>query len=200
MVTRISALTTAALITFLTFSVDAEAQRNKEKPDRSQAATVSQTIGVDDEITITYHRPGVKGRNVWEENSDNERIGRLVPFNEDPRPWRAGANEATTITLTADVKVEGEHLAAGTYAVFMIPTEEDWTVVFSKKANQWGSFRYSKEDDALRVPVTPDAAPHQEWLQFGFDEPMAYGATAYLHWEKVKVPFKIELAEQPEGE
>lgn len=186
-------IATIALIGAVTIASVSYAQRDKKKPDASQGASVIQVIGIDDSVAINYHRPGVKGRDVWGGQSDNERIGRLVPFNEDPRPWRAGANEATTITFTSDVKVEGKALAAGTYALFFAPTEGDWTVIFSKKANQWGSFRYNAEDDALRVTVTPTEAPHQEWLVYGFDDPMAESTVAYLHWEKVKVSFKIEL-------
>lgn len=185
-----------ALAAVVSMSFDAAAQRNKTKPDASQPAEVSQTIGAMAKVTISYHRPGVKGRDVWTEKSDNPRIGPLVPRDGDPRPWRAGANEATTITFTEDVKVEGKDLAAGTYALFMIPTDGDWTVIFSKNAKQWGSFAYKQEDDALRVNVTPVEAPHQEWLMYGFDDPEAYSTTAYLHWEKVKVPFKIEAKNQ----
>lgn len=188
----------ALAVSLWTMSV--EAQRKKTAPDVSQGATVSQTIGIDDQITITYHRPGVKGRNVWEGQSDNPRIGPLVPFGGDPRPWRAGANEATAFTVTSDVLVEGEPLEAGTYALFMIPHEDTWTVVFNKNAKQWGSFGYKQEDDALRVTVTPEEAPHKEWLEYGFEDLGPWSATAYLHWEKVKVPFKIELAEKGETE
>ena len=177
-------------------SLNADAQRKKTKPDVSQGAAVTQTLGVDTQITIAYHRPGVKGRDVWTGKSDNQNIGLLVPRDGDPRPWRAGANEATTIEFSSDVMVEGEKLSAGKYALFMIPTDGDWTVVFSKQARQWGAFGYKEKDDALRVAVTPVEAPHQEWLAYGFDDPGAWSATAYLRWDKVKVPFKIEVEEQ----
>lgn len=178
--------------TMMLTALDAEAQRKKTAPDGSQGAVAAQTIGVDTEVTITYHRPGVKGRDVWTGQSDNARIGPLVPRDGDPRPWRAGANEATTISFSGDVMVEGEALAAGTYALFFIPTDGDWTVVFNTGAKQWGSFGYAQAKDALRVNVTPESAPHQEWLVYGFDDPGATSATAYVHWEKVKVPFSIE--------
>lgn len=175
-------------------AVAAPAQQPKYKA--SLPASVSQTIGTDCEITIDYHRPGVKGRDIWHDKSDNEVIGRLVPHDEDPRPWRAGANNATTITFSKDVRVEGEALAAGTYALFMVPREEgDWTIIFSSNPKQWGSFRYNKDEDALRVDVTPEEAPHQEWLVYGFDDPVETKTTAFLHWEKKKIPFQIEVAE-----
>ena len=177
-------------------SLNADAQRKKTKPDVSQGAAVTQTLGVDTQITIAYHRPGVKGRDVWTEKSDNENIGPLVPRDGDPRPWRSGANEATTIEVSGDVLVEGKELPAGKYALFMIPTDGDWTVVFSKQAQQWGAFGYKQKDDALRVTVTPVEAPHQEWLAYGFDDPGTWSATAYLRWNDVKIPFKIEVEEQ----
>lgn len=184
----------AALLAVAVLTLPATAQEKKYKA--SLPASVSQTLGADCEITISYHRPGVKGRDVWNDKSDNEVIGRLVPHNEDPRPWRAGANNATTITFSKDVKVEGEALAAGTYALFMVPREEgDWTIIFSKNAKQWGSFKYNKEEDALRVDVTPEAAEHQEWLVYGFDDCEGASGTAYLRWEKKKVSFHIEAVE-----
>lgn len=167
--------------------------REKTKPDVSQGAVVAQVIGVDTWVQIAYHRPGVKGRSVWTEKSSNPVIGFLVPRDGEPRPWRTGANEATTIEFSQDVLIEGEKLAAGKYALFMIPSDEHWTVIFDSKSDQWGSFRYDKANDALRVEVTPVEAPHNEWLSFGFDDAGATSATAWLHWEKLKVPFGIEV-------
>jgi tetratricopeptide (TPR) repeat protein len=138
------------------------------------------------EVTITYHSPGVKGRRVW---------GDLVPYHEGTAlPWRAGANENTTISFSTDVMIEGKPLPAGTYGLHMLPTPGDWTLIFSTNSTSWGSFTYKKEEDALRVTVKPVAAPHEEWLRYGFENLNQLGATAYLHWEKLKVPFRIELA------
>jgi hypothetical protein len=161
----------------------------------SLKASVMQTLGVDTEITITYSRPGVKGRKIW---------GELVPFGmapgnryskDQPYPWRAGANENTTIEFNHDILVDGKPLPAGKYGIHMIPTEKDWTIIFSKNNSAWGSFQYNQDEDALRITVTPVKAPHQEWLMFGFDNLAGTSATAYLRWEELKVPFKIELAE-----
>jgi hypothetical protein len=162
---------------------------------KSLIASVMQRLGVDTDITIEYSRPGVKGRTIW---------GELVPYgmapgneysNNNPYPWRAGANENTTIEFSKDVLIEGNKLPAGKYGIHMIPSEKDWTIIFSKNNSAWGSFAYNKEEDALRVTVTPVKAPHQEWLRFGFDDLAGTSATAFLHWEKLMVPFKIALPE-----
>jgi len=192
MITGITLAVTAMVLTTL----DAEAQRKKKKPDASQPAIAAQGIGAMGMVTIEYSRPGVKGRDVWTGKSDNPQIGSLVPRDGKPRPWRAGANECTKITFAEDVKIEGKEVAAGVYGLFMIPTDGDWTIIISKQSSVWGSFFYKPEDDVVRVNVTPQEAPHQEWLVYGFDDPDAYGATAYLRWEKVKVPFRIEAAKQ----
>ncbi len=166
--------------------------REKQAPDASQGAMVSQMLGVDGWVRIAYHRPAVKGRDIWHAEHDNPMIDLIVPRNGEPRPWRAGANEVTTIEFTDDVRVEGKRLGAGMYALFMIPRDDKWTVIFQRDTNQWGSFRYDESKDALRVDVEPQAAPHAEWLTYGFDEPGEYTATAYLHWEKIKVSFVVE--------
>lgn len=149
-------------------------------PRVSQKATVSQTIGVT-QMTVEYHRPGVKGREVW---------GKLVPWNE---PWRTGANEATRFTTSTDVQVEGKPLPAGSYALVTIPTADRWTVVFSKQKEMWGASGYKPEEDQLRVEVTPQPAEHMEWMQFAFDEAGASSTTLSLRWEKLRVPVRIEV-------
>ena len=77
----------------------------------------------------------------------------------------------------------------------MIPSEKDWIIIFSKNNSGWGSYQYNQEEDALRVTVTPVKTPHQEWMAFGFEDLAGSSATAYLHWEELKVPFKIKLVE-----
>jgi len=128
-------------------------------PRDSQHSVVTQRIGITD-ITINYHRPLVKGRTIW---------GKVVPYNE---VWRTGANENTTIALTDPVSIEGKPLAKGVYALFTIPAENQWTIIFSKVHTAWGSFTYKEADDALRVTVKPQAS-----------EPR----------EKIAVPFKIDV-------
>ena len=180
------------LTCFTVFAASAQNGQVRASPK----ATTSQTLGADTEITFAYSRPAVKQREVW---------GGLVPYgmeegnqysNNKPFPWRAGANENTTVTFSKDVTVEGESLPAGTYSLHMIPAEnEDWTVIFNKVTDGWGSYTYDETQDALRINVSPEDAPMQEWLTFGFDDMTESSTEAYLHWEKLKVPFAIALAE-----
>lgn len=150
-------------------------------PQPSPHASVTQTVGLT-EITVDYHRPAVNQRAVW---------GGIVPWD---RVWRAGANENTTIAFSTPVRVEGRPLAAGTYGLHLIPSErEPWTLVLSNQSRAWGSFAYDEADDAIRVPVRPEAATHRERLLYIFDDPAGNSVTASLNWEKLRVPFKIEV-------
>ncbi|MBO0720176.1 MAG: DUF2911 domain-containing protein [Blastocatellia bacterium] len=135
------------------------------------------------QVSITYGRPQVNKREIW---------GKLVPYN---RLWRTGANEATYITFSSDVLVEGQKLAAGSYALFTIPTETEWTVIFNKVPGLWGHFYYNPEFDALRIKVKPQTAEHQEWLTYSFDLLSPSAANVVIHWDKIKTAFKVE-AEQ----
>jgi len=155
------------------------AQQQLDMPRPSPNAWVSQMVGVT-KISITYSRPGVKGRKIW---------GGLVPYGE---VWRSGANENTTITFSTPVKVEGHDLPAGTYGLQTIPTAGDWTIIFSKDAKEWGAFTYKQEDDALRVQAKPQPAEMRERMAFEFDDVTDTSAKIVLHWEKLKVPFTVE--------
>lgn len=177
------------------FAVSSTAFAQEKKVRPSLHASVSQTIGVDTDITFDYSRPGVKGRTIW---------GELVPYGlapgnkyseEKPFPWRAGANEKTTIAVSSDVLVDGKPLPAGKYSIHMIPSEKDWIVIFNKVSEGWGSYDYDEAEDALRVKVTPVEAPFEEWMRFGFDDLAGTSAVAFLQWEKLRVPFTIALAE-----
>jgi Protein of unknown function (DUF2911) len=150
-------------------------------PQVSQGASVKQTIGLND-VTITYSRPGVKGRRIW---------GGLVPYGS---VWRTGANSATSIQFTEDVLVEGQPLPAGTYSLHTIPGEKEWTIIFNKEANQWGSYSYEAAKDALRIKVTPVPGAPQEWMQFRFEDPSINSARVVLAWENLQVPFTIRNA------
>lgn len=149
-------------------------------PRDSQRAVVSQRLGVTD-VTITYHRPLVKGRKIW---------GSLVPFGE---VWRAGANENTTFEVTDPVTIEGQPLAKGTYGLHAIPTADSWTLIFSRNATSWGSYSYDKGEDALRVTVKPVASEHKEALAYEFDDVKPGSAVVSLRWEKLAVPFRVAV-------
>ena len=171
-------LSVAAAVAALITAGVASAQL--ELPRVSPKATVSQTVGVTD-ITVTYSRPGVKGRVIW---------GQLVPYG---KVWRTGANEATTIAFSDDVTVDGHPLPAGRYSLGTIPTPDQWTVIFNKEADMWGMYTYKPEEDALRITVKPRPAPFTEWMTFGFPELTPDSAVVALRWDKLEVPFTVKV-------
>ena len=149
-------------------------------PRKSQNAHVTQTIGITD-VTVKYSRPLVNGRKVW---------GGLVPYGD---VWRAGANENTTITFSDPVTIEGKPLDKGTYGLFMIPKEDEWTVIFSKTATAWGAFTYKPDEDVLRVTVKPTASDFHDALLYDFDQLTPDSALVTLRWDKLAVPFKVAV-------
>jgi hypothetical protein len=170
----------AAGLLALHVTVGAALAQQLDLPRPSPNASVTQTVGVT-EITLRYSRPGVKGRKIW---------GDLVPYGQ---VWRTGANENTTIKFSTPVKIEGHELPAGIYGLQTIPTEGDWTVIFSKDANEWGAFNYKQEDDALRIQAKPQPAEFRERMAFDIEDVTDTKATVVLHWEKLKVPFTVEV-------
>jgi pimeloyl-ACP methyl ester carboxylesterase len=170
----------AALAAFLA-GKPVTGKKGREMATRpSPRGEVAQQLG-GTQVTLTYGRPQVNKRQVW---------GQLVPHN---RLWRAGANEATYITFGSDLLIEGQKLAAGSYAVFMIPTEGEWTVIFNRVPRMWGHFYYNPEFDVLKVKVKPQTAEQQEFLSYSFELLSPTSANVVLQWEKLKVPFKVEL-------
>src|SRR6185436_14196199 len=123
------------------------------------------------DVKIDYHRPAVNKRKIW---------GGLVPYGAT---WCAGANENTTISFSTPVKIEGQALPAGTYALYAIPSASQWTTIFSKFTGDWGVYNYDPSEDALRVKVTPQAvADSQERLGFTFEDLANNSANAVLRW------------------
>lgn len=160
----------------------------------NKKAVVSERIGITD-VSLHYDRPAVKGREgkIW---------GQLVPYGFTDQgfgtsreaPWRAGANENTTISFSSEVMVEGKLLAAGTYGLFIAMNENDATVIFSNNATSWGSFFYDPKEDALRVNVKTITLPESvERMKFEFMDEKENSATIALIWEKMKIPFKVEV-------
>jgi len=151
-------------------------------PRVSPNATVSQTIGLTS-FTVTYSRPGVKNRTIW---------GDLVPYD---KPWRTGANEATSFTTTGEIQFGGQKLAAGTYALLTIPGQDEWTVALNSEKDLWGAYEYKPEKDVLRVKVKPAAGEYEEWMRFSFDDLTNTSANLVLQWEKLKlaVPITVDV-------
>jgi len=165
----------------------------------NQKSSITQWIGPV-MVNIAYSSPDVTGSNG--EDRKGHIWGELVHYGfidqgfgtSKAAPWRAGANENTTITFSHDVKVEGKDLKAGTYGLFLaIEKTGPWTWIFSNNSTSWGSYFYNDKEDALRVAVTPLDAPHKEWLTFGFEDRLPNSASAYLRWDNKRVPFKIEV-------
>lgn len=172
----------------------ASAQLTAIHPGGDKRASVSEQVGIT-EVTIRYNRPAVKNREeqIW---------GKLIPVGyTDPgfgtskaAPWRAGANENTTIEFSTAVKVEGQSLPAGKYGFFVAYDPTECTLIFSKNSNSWGSFYYNPAEDVLRVKVKPVPTDKSvEWLKYEFTDEATASAVVRLQWEKLIIPFKIEV-------
>lgn len=149
-------------------------------PRPSPNASIMQNIGIT-KVEIKYCRPAVHDRKIW---------GDLVPFN---KVWRTGANEATTIEFSTDVKVNGNIVPKGKYALFTIPSENEWTVIFNKKWDQWGlDYDKNASEDLLRIKVNADKGDFMERLLFYFSNTGRIKASLNLAWEKVNISFEIE--------
>lgn len=166
----------------------------------NQQSSVSQWIGLVS-VTINYRGPDVHGPNG--EDRKGHIWGELVHYGlKDPdgygtslaSPWRAGANEITSITVSHDVKINGKDLKAGTYGL-MLQLEKDkpWTWIFSKNSTSWGVYYYTPSEDVLRVEAKPEDCAYTEWLTYGFDDRQLLSANAYLQWENKKIGFKVEV-------
>lgn len=166
-------------------------------PRESQRQEIVQTVG-DTRVSIVYHRPNAKARKITGcETKDvipiaNNLYPCLVPYGQ---VWRAGANENTTIEFSRDVSINGQPLPAGKYGFHIIPGRTEWTLIFSKDNDKWGSFTYDEKKDALRVKVTPVKAPMQETLVYEFDDVTAGTTRVNLRWEKISVPFTVDIGD-----
>lgn len=199
-----SSVSVFASLFVLCFAASAFAQVSLPRP--SQKASVMQTLGVTD-ITITYSRPGVKGRQIWGDPLPEQAAtkGEATLDNQNARPknapivpyghiWRTGANEATMFVITDDVLINDQRLPAGSYSLHTIPTKSEWTIVFNGTANQWGSFNYDPAKDTLRVKAKPQMVnENQEWLEFTIDPLGEDIARVNIRWEKISVPFTVKV-------
>lgn len=173
--------TSVCLLALLLASTPIMAQQAMlSTPETSPKAKVSQYVGLS-EIEVTYHRPMTRDREIW---------GKLVPYG---RIWRAGANENTVVTLSHDAQVNGALLPAGTYGLHMIPTEEEWTIIFSKDHDAWGSYFYNKENDALRVVANAKACEHQEALMYAFSQVESKSCQLEMRWAELSVAITFQF-------
>jgi tetratricopeptide (TPR) repeat protein len=181
----------------------------QDLPQVSPKAKIEQRIGLTD-VTVSYHRPSVKGRTIF---------GDVVPYNE---VWRTGANSATLVTFSDNVEIDGNDLLAGTYALYMTPTEKDWSIHFNTVTESWGTGSYKEENNALSILITPtrvaaaknqprastrgeqnDAKPafqtpfmkknFTETLRFSFEDITVTTANLVMAWETTTVSFSVKV-------
>jgi len=182
----------------LFFSVSLSfAQLDLPPSGNNPRATISEEVGITS-ISIKYSRPDVNKREgkIWGD-------GNLVTYgfttqsfitNKNTAPWRAGANENTTITFEHDVKVEGQPIKAGTYSIHMAMGADNVTLIFNSQIDAWGSFYYEEKYDVLRVNVKPVALDKSvEYLKYEFIEHKEKYCVIALQWEKLSVPFKVDV-------
>lgn len=179
----------------LCFTFSLSAQLTSAPNGGNKKASVSERIGITD-VTIKYDRPAVKGREgkIWNTDIVHYGFKDLGFGTSKAAPWRAGSNENTTITFTHDVKVEGQPLKAGTYGFFAAMGAGEATLIFSNNSSSWGSYYYNQKEDALRVTVKTVALNESvERLKYEFMDQTDNSATIALIWERLKIPFKVEV-------
>jgi hypothetical protein len=190
-------LATSILILFAISSL--WAQLTTPPSGGNQKSSVTQFIGLV-KVTIDYNSPDVHGPNG--EDRTGKIWGEVVHYGfidqgfgpSKAAPWRAGANENTTIWFSHDVVVGGKKVSAGRYGLFLdVEKDGPWNWIISKDYGNWGSYFYDSKNDVVRIPTTPIDCEYTEWLTYSFDDRQLTSATAYLQWEKKRIPFKIEV-------
>ncbi len=178
---KIPALFPAVLLALLADTTAVSAQSGDLAfPAASPPALVRETFGLTT-VEIEYARPGVKGRRIF---------GGLVPYGE---VWRTGANAATRVSFDTDVTVGGEDVAAGTYALFTIPGEDEWTVILNDVSGQWGSYAYDSSRDVVRVAVEPQVLHDPvETLHIGLEDLRDESARLVVSWDRTRVAVPVE--------
>ena len=186
------------------FATASYAQLKLPPSGGNQKSVVTQYMGAHAYVSIHYNSPDVtspqgqsrKGQ-IW---------GQLVPYglnnlnfglssDENPSPWRAGANENTVIKLSHDMEIQGQPISAGKYGLHLIPAETGpWTLILSNNYGAWGSYYYTPEEDALRVEVTPESSEYNEWLTFEFTDRQEDECTVALKWDNLSIPFTVAVA------
>lgn len=182
MIKTFLSLATASLLLFI--SNDGVAQA--KFPAASSSQHVTQDLGIK-KITLKYQRPSARERQVF---------GGLVPYGQ---VWRTGANNATTLTFEDEVTVNGNKVQAGTYGLFTIPNEGEWTIILNKGAEQWGSYNYKQEDDVIRFQVASKRVQDAvETFTIAFEDVTTKSLNVSLAWENTKVKFPIETDQSQE--
>jgi tetratricopeptide (TPR) repeat protein len=178
------------LISLISFCATAQPVTTPRTP--SPAASVTQTIGIST-VTVNYSRPSVKGREVW---------GQLVPYglnlqpggNGIPAPWRAGANENTTIKFSDDATVAGKPVPAGVYGLFFVVNEDNTAeLILSNDHQSWGNFFYDPAHDLMHAKIQLRETPFTEMLTYDFINNTKNSSELVLNWEKKQFPVKIEF-------
>src|SRR6187401_2204691 len=186
---------TVAFILLLAIISAATAQMDLPPSGGNPRATLTEEVGITS-ITIKYSRPDVNGREgkIWGGLVTYGFTSQNLNTNKNDMPWRAGANETTTITFEHDVKVEGKDIKAGTYGLYMAVFPDKATIIFSRQADTWGSFFYEEKNDVLRVDVKPVALDKSvEWLKYEFIEHKEKYCVIALQWEKLSIPFRVDV-------
>jgi len=168
------------LLSFMTLFFASSASAQLEMPQPSPSAMIKQTVGLTD-ITIDYSSPAMRGREIF---------GKLVPYGEI---WRTGANKATAITFSEDVTIAGKKVEAGSYAVFTIPNENEWTIILNKNTEQWGAGKYDEQEDAIRLTAKPSKAPMTfQRMTFMIEALENHTAQISLFWANTQVSFMVD--------
>lgn len=165
------------LFTSVLISLNATAQL--KMPQSSSSQTLIQEFGLG-KVTVKYSRPNIKGRSLEKD---------LTPFGE---VWRTGANDATVITFTDAVTLEGNTVLPGEYALFTIPGKDEWTIILNKETKQWGSYQYKRAEDVLRFTVKPiKLIDRLETFSIYFSDVMPSSANLDLSWENTRITIKM---------
>lgn len=180
---------------FSTFAVMCFGQMDVPPVGGNPRATIAEEVGITS-ITIKYSRPDVAGREgkIWDNLVTHGFTSHSFITNKNTAPWRSGANENTTITFEHDVRVEGKDVKAGTYGVFMAVWPDSVMLILSNQSDAWGSFYYEEKHDALRTILKPQMNDKSvEWLKYEFIDHREKSCTLAMLWEKLIVPFKVEV-------
>jgi hypothetical protein len=172
-------LSLTVLLFFVIFFTRSAVSEEFEYPRPSPSSRVMQVVGIT-KVSIEYFSPGVKGREIW---------GGLVPYD---KVWRTGANAATQISFSTDVKINGQDLKAGNYSLFTLPGESEWSVMFNSRTNIGGN-DYKQEADVLKVMVKPETGEFRERMTFLIENNTNEAADIVLHWEKLRLILRMEV-------